>query len=122
VISDLKTRKVLWVSESCSKKGLDEFFVLIGADACKKIEVVTVDQHDPYKASIEEHCPQAVIVWDRFHLMQSFSEAVNETRKELFEFLSKHDSEIARLQGLLGGKTDLSFLKKIQDVPTLSEL
>ncbi|MBU6376039.1 MAG: transposase, partial [Bdellovibrionales bacterium] len=73
VISDLKTRRVIWVSESRKKEALDQFFLLIGKDACKKIEVVASDQHEGYAASIREHVPHATHVWDRFHLMQSTS-------------------------------------------------
>ena len=91
VITDLKTRRVIWVAESRSKRGLDEFFRLIGPGACKKIVVVAMDQHDPYKASVKEHCPKAKVVWDRFHLVQSFNEAFNEDRKQLHE-ASRGDS------------------------------
>lgn len=44
VISDLKTRKVIWVSQGRSKEALDEFFILLGKNACKKIKVVATDQ------------------------------------------------------------------------------
>jgi len=85
VISDLKTHRVIWVAESRRKEALDQFFILIGKEACKKIEVVASDQHEGYAASIAQHVPQAIHVWDKFHLMQVFTEAVNETRKSLHE-------------------------------------
>jgi len=108
VISDLVTRKVIWVSDSRSKSGLDEFFKIIGEEACKKIEVVAMDQHEDYRASAREYCPQATVVWDRFHIMQNFEEAVNETRKTLHEELLKK-SDAARLTR---GKYRFLFLKK----------
>lgn len=109
IISDLKTRKVIWVSKSRSRKALDEFFSIIGKDTATKIEVVAIDQHDAYVASITEHAPQATIVFDRFHLVQNFEEALNETRKDLFEEHSKTDSTIARLAR---GKNRFIFLEK----------
>ena len=39
VIVDLKTRKVIWVSNSRRKEALDEFFQIIGAEACEQVEV-----------------------------------------------------------------------------------
>lgn len=96
VISDLETRKVIWVSESRTKKGLDEFFQIIGPEATKQIEVVAMDQHDAYKKSVQDNCPQTTIVWDRFHIMQQFEEAFNECRKDILS-ANKNNSEIQKL-------------------------
>jgi len=108
VISDLDTGRVIWVSESRDKKALDEFFLLIGQEACKRIEVVACDQHEPYAASTKEYCPEAVVVWDRFHVMRIFEEAVNETRIALHSEQAK-GSEMARLSR---GQFRFLFLKK----------
>jgi len=83
VVSDLDTRKVVWVSEGRSKEALDQFFVLIGKESCEKIEVAAMDQFDGYFSSVKEHCRNCTIVWDKFHLMKVFEEAVNESRKNL---------------------------------------
>lgn len=108
VICDLKTRKVIWVAESRSKQALDQFFILIGKEASSKIEVVATDQHEGYAASIRENAPQALHVWDRFHLMQVFEEAVNETRKDLHEEQAP-GSEMKRLSR---GAYRFLFVKK----------
>ena len=108
VISDLDTGRVVWVSESRDKKALDEFFLLIGEEACRQIEVVAADQHDAYAASVKEYCPQATLVWDRFHVMKIFEEAVNETRMMLHAEQAK-GSDLSRLSR---GKFRFLFLKK----------
>lgn len=108
VISDLNTRRVIWVSESRSKRALDEFFKIIGKEACTRIEVVAIDQHDDYAKSVREHCKKAKIVWDRFHLMQTFGESLNEVRKNLHNRLDKSEND---LQRLTRGKYRFSFLK-----------
>lgn len=82
VIVDIKTHKVIWVSQSRRKEALDEFFQIIGKDACSKIEVVATDQHEGYGLSVKEYCPNATLVWDRFHLVQNFNNALNEDRKD----------------------------------------
>ncbi len=69
VIVDIKTHKVIWVSQSRRKEALDMFFDLIGTEACEKIQVVATDQHDGYGASVRQHCKNAQLVWDRFHLV-----------------------------------------------------
>lgn len=108
VICDLDTRRVIWVSSSRRKEALDEFFLIIGKKACQEIEVVASDLHEGYGASIKEHCPQATQVWDRFHIMQIFDEAVNEDRKTLNEEAQK-GSEQKRLSM---GKFRFMFLKR----------
>jgi len=108
VICDLDTRRVIWVSSSRRKEALDEFFLIIGKKACSEIEVVATDLHEGYGASLREHCPNATQVWDRFHIMQIFDDAVNETRKDLHS-LSEQGSEERRLSR---GKFRFTFLKK----------
>lgn len=109
VISDLKTRKVIWVGFSCRRDALDEFFRLLGPERCSKIEAIAMDQHADYKASAEHFCPLATIVYDRFHLVQDFEEAINETRKELFEEFRKSDPLIDQLAR---GSNRFVFLQK----------
>jgi transposase len=87
---------VIWVSESLSQKALDEFFKIIGEKACEKIQVVAIDQHDDYAKSVRKNCKNAKIVWDRFHLMQNFGEALNEVRKNLHNRLDSSESEMVR--------------------------
>lgn len=108
VITDLRTRRVIWVADSRRKEALDQFFLIIGKEAAAKIKIVACDQHEGYKASVHEHCPNAMVVWDKFHLLQSFGEVVNETRKEIFEHLASHDEA----KKLCRGKYRFLFLKK----------
>ena len=108
VVVDLRTRKVIWVSKSRRKEALDQFFQLIGEEACSKIKVVATDQHRGYGESIQEYCPNATQVWDRFHLVQNFNEALNEDRKdELSQSMPKGYSE-----NLLKGRFRYIYLTK----------
>ncbi len=108
VITDLDTRKVIWVTEGRDEASLDQFFELIGKSACKKIKVVAADQHEDYARSVKSHCPGATLVWDRFHVMQNFEKALNEQRKLLHEDLHKSSN----LSELTRGKYRFIFLKK----------
>ncbi len=108
VIVDLRTHKVIWISPSRRKEALDTFFEMIGSEACQRIRVVATDQHEGYGASVREYCPRACVVWDRFHLVQRFTELINDERK----------AEAARVKGrehygsLLAGRNKWIFLKK----------
>jgi transposase len=108
VISDLETHKVIWVSEGRSKEALDQFFILIGKEACDGIEVVAADMYQGFAASVREYCKKATLVWDRFHVMQIFEEAVNETRKTLHA----EQDQGSDLHRLTRGKYRFMFVKK----------
>jgi transposase len=108
VVSDLDTGRVIWVSENREKEALDEFYRLIGPDRCKKIVVAAMDQFAGFKASTEEYCPQAKIVWDRFHLMRNFENALNDERLEIIEHKNKNKESVINLKG----KFKYLFLKK----------
>lgn len=109
VIVDHRTHKVIWVSQSRRKEALDSFFEIIGAEACKGIQVVTCDQHRGYAESVSQYCPNADLVWDRFHLVQNFNEALNDERKGEFE---KHKKDRTLENSFLTGRNRYLFLQK----------
>ena len=111
VIVDQATRKVIWVSPSRRKEALDLFFEMLGPEACQDIEVVATDQHDAYAASVKQYCSKAIVVWDRFHLVQKFNEALNEERKDE---LQRIDPEGA-MGDLMHGKYRYVYLMKAKN-------
>lgn len=115
VIVDLKTHRVIWVSQSRKKEALDEFFQILGTKGCSQIRVVATDQHRGYGASVDEHCPNATVVWDRFHLVQQFNEALNEDRRLEYEQIDPESSSAERLQALMRGKYKYIFLTKAKN-------
>ena len=87
IIVDLETHKVIWVEKSRRKEALDNFCKRIGEERCALIEAVATDERKDYINSVAEHCPNAIHILDRFHLMMHFEKAVNDTRKMLFKML-----------------------------------
>lgn len=111
VIVDLRTHKVIWVSKSRRKEALDTFFEVLGTERCEQIRVVATDQHEGYSASVKQYCPRADVVWDRFHLVQKFNEALNEERR--LE-LARIDPE-GEMGDLMNGKYRYVFLTKAKN-------
>lgn len=109
VIIDAQTRKVIWVTQSRRQEALDEFFQLIGKTACKGIQIVACDQHEAYSQSVMTYCPQAKIVWDKFHLIKNFNDAMNLDRAEE---LRRLHSEGQITKHFLTGKHKFKFLTK----------
>lgn len=115
VIVDLKTHKVIWVSQSRKKEALDEFFILLGERGCEQIQVVAADQHRGYAASVDQYCKSAVVVWDRFHLVQQFNEALNEDRRHEYEEIDPESKTAERMEALMRGKYKYVFLTKAKN-------
>jgi transposase len=108
IVADLKTHKVIWVSDSRNRSALDDFFKLLGPEACKKIEMVACDQHKDYALSVRDNCKNATLVWDRFHLVQRFNEALNDDRMDEYKKLENWDEA----KEMIRGKYKHKFLTK----------
>jgi transposase len=84
---------------------------MLGSERCKKIEVVTCDQHRGYGESVAQYCPGADLVWDHFHLVESFNDALNEERKSEWEKYKDGEAE----DDLMHGKYRYIYLTKAKN-------
>jgi transposase len=85
VVSNLDTREPVWFGRERKKETLDRFFTTqLSAGQRMRITAVCVDMWERYRRSIEEHAPNCRIVYDKFHVMQHASQAVDEVRRAEF--------------------------------------
>jgi transposase len=75
-------RRLLFVAQERTKESLAQFFRLMRADNCRRIEYVVSDMWRNYLDVVQEFVPNAVHVLDRFHVMKKFNEALDEIRRE----------------------------------------
>ena len=78
---DHDTGKVVWASQGKTAETLCTFFDLIGQEQCEGIATVTIDMSAAYEKAIRERLPNATIIFDRFHVQQLSSDAVDEVRR-----------------------------------------
>jgi transposase len=99
VVSNLETSEPLWFGRDGKQETLDEFFgtELSGLQR-GRITAACVDMWEPFPVSILSWAPQCRIVYDKFHVMQHASQAVDEVRRA--EFFRKG----GRMRGLVKGK------------------
>lgn len=81
LVSDLETGRILWSKEGRSAATLEVFFVEIGVEACARIRHAAIDMFEGYAQAIRRRLPNATIVYDRFHVQQLASKAVDEVRR-----------------------------------------
>jgi len=93
-IYDLSFKRLLGSVEDRTYDSLCGFFKQWGEDNLKNIKGVCCDMWDPYIKAIKEHIPDAVIVFDKFHLIRQLLKAVNEVRKQEAAILKKTDPKL----------------------------
>ena len=76
VVADADTQQVLWVGEGRSRAAFRPFFTWLGPEGCAAIESVAMDMNTAFDLEIREHCPQAKVVYDLFHVVAKFGREV----------------------------------------------
>jgi transposase len=56
----------------------------LGNDVLNGIEYASLDMWDPYIKAIKEQCPNAKLVFDKFHVVKKVNEALDKVRKKEF--------------------------------------
>lgn len=85
IVSDLELGEPIWAGPERRKETLDRFFAeQLPPRLRRAVQAVCVDMCAPFLASIREHLPRAAVVFDKFHVMQHVSKAVDETRRAEF--------------------------------------
>lgn len=82
IVVDHDRRRVIWAGKGRSADTLGRFFGLLTDAQRQTIGTVTMDMAGGYIKAVREHLPQAQIIYDRFHVQQLASDAVDEVRRE----------------------------------------
>jgi transposase len=76
VVADARTKRVLWVGRGRSRKEIRAFFELLGEQRGRQIVAVAIDMNTAYELEIRDHCPNARIVYDLFHVVAKYGREV----------------------------------------------
>jgi len=119
-VIDLEKRRTLWISLGRSEESLTEFFKLLSPEGCSKITAVAMDEHKPYILATQKYCPQAVIVYDQFHVLNNYGKVIDKVRNQECLKASKEEYEVIKGSKylLLSNRENLNYEKSIrlQDV------
>ena len=75
-VVDLEQMTVPYVAEHRTKESLSGFYQAIGPEKCAKIEAAAMDMWKPYEEATREHCQNAAIIYDPFHIIASYGREV----------------------------------------------
>lgn len=83
VVYDLDRSCVVWIGAGKGRETIDIFFTQqLSKYQKSQINWACCDMSQAYIGAIEEHCPNATLVLDRFHIVKALNNAVDEVRKE----------------------------------------
>jgi transposase len=99
VVSDLVRHRPIWFGgKDRSEASLDLFFQGLGLKKSRKIELAVMDMWRPFLKSTQKNAPQAAILFDKFHVMRSLGEALDEVRKSEYRRLTGKKREYIKGQ------------------------
>lgn len=99
IVYDLDRSCVVWVGQGKGRDTIDLFFQESLSDYQRnQILWASCDMSEAYIGAIQEHCPNATLVLDRFHIVKAINAALDEVRKE--QWREATDQERKILKGL----------------------
>jgi transposase len=75
-VLDVEKKEVLYVGKDRTEESLAAFYRQMGEQRCMNVEAVAMDMWKPYLKATKRHCPNAVAVFDPFHIIQSYGRDV----------------------------------------------
>lgn len=97
IVTDLDESRVIYVADGRGKESLNGFFEGLNDEQIKGIDFIAMDMHLPYIYSAAWYLPRPLerICFDRFHVAQLFSKAVDQTRRtEAKRLASENDDSL----------------------------
>ena len=97
LVYDLDQSKVVWIGQGKGRQTIDQFFdSQLSAHQKNQIQAACCDMSEAYLGAITEHCPNATLVIDRFHIVKTLNEAVDEVRKQQWREANSADRKLLK--------------------------
>ena len=77
---DQGMKRLLWISQDRTESSLRKFFDFLGDPKSSRLRFTCSDMWQPYLAVLRERARNAVLILDRFHIMQKLNKAIDEVR------------------------------------------
>lgn len=96
VLLDYETGRIVWMGEGRKESTLNSFFHEMPLSVREGIKAVAMDMWDPYIASVREWCPNAMIVFDFFHIVKEFNKVIDKVRNQEYKRASEADKRVLK--------------------------
>jgi len=82
IVLDLNTGAIVFTNEGKGAEALDPFWKKL-KHSTAKIDAVAMDMSPAYAFAVKKNLPDAVIVFDHFHIIKMFNEKLAELRRDI---------------------------------------
>jgi transposase len=82
IVVDHSRHRVVWAAPGQNSQTLAQFFEQLGPDRCAKIHAVSIDMDPAFEKAIAQYVSPDKITYDRFHVVQLPSRAVDQVRRQ----------------------------------------
>lgn len=84
VVVDHDSGLLVWAADGRDKQTVAAFFAQLGPERCEQLELVSSDMGEWILTAVAEHCPQATVCLDPFHVVSLATEALDQVRREVW--------------------------------------
>ena len=96
VVLDLESGAVVFLGKGKGSETLEPFWKRLKRSRAK-IKAVAVDMSPAYTLAVTTNLPDAVLVYDRFHVMKLFNDKLSDLRRDLYhEATTKLEKEVLK--------------------------
>jgi transposase len=98
LVSDHRSRKIVWGSEGRDTATLDGFFDELGTERAENLTAVSMDMSAGYAKSVQKpgHATKAVICYDPFHVVALATKALDTVRRQEWQQMRQADEKAAK--------------------------
>jgi transposase len=95
IVLNLLTGAVVFVGDGKGAEALDPFWKQLRR-ARAKVEAVATDMSPAYTKAVRDHLPDAVHVFDHFHVIKLYNEKLSDFRRHLFHQLTRQEQQLVK--------------------------
>ena len=96
VVYDMVGGHLIWVDKGRTAEVFVGFLKQLPDATSSEIKAVAMDMGPAYQKAVRDCLPAADIVFDRFHVMQNYSKAIQNQRRIEFRKANKNDKELMK--------------------------
>ena len=112
VVSDLIRARPIWFGgEDRSEASMALFYDWLGDKKSRGVRLAVMDMWKPFRNVTNARAPQAVVLFDKFHILRHLGQALDEVRKSEYRRLSGRDRNYIKGQkyALLSRRENLTL-------------
>jgi transposase len=103
VVVDHDTGRLVWIAPGRDKATLGRFFTLLGPQRCAQLALVSADGAEWIFSAVTEHCPNAKVCLDPFHVVAWAGKALDAVRAGVYT-AARRAGQTALAQGIKGAR------------------